>query len=142
MKRGVMVTLLLLAGLGMMIGPALLGLTAVLFGAAASASANPCVSPIGVVPAMGGPVRWPVVGQFQVTSEFGMRSNPGNLDHGRYRLHAGIDLAERPGPTTVVASMAGVVKATPTTAGGGNQILIDHGLVPGRIEVAVLTVEA
>lgn len=107
--------------------PVLLALLAVVFGAAAQAAQNACISPVGTVAPAGGPVRLPVVGSFQVTSEFGMRVDPGSVTNGQYRMHKGIDLAELPGPGTVVAAMAGVVKATPSDPLGGNMIYFDHG---------------
>lgn len=126
MKKKLLIPLVIMAGGALLIGPVLLGLVAVLFGAAAAA--NPCISPVGALGAAGGPVRMPVVGGFTVTSEFGMRYNPGPYSTGQYRMHNGIDLAETPTPGPVVAAMAGVVKATPTDPdGGGNMITIDHG---------------
>ena len=143
MKRRVTAALLVLGLLGLMMGPALLGMVAVLFSAAANAAENPCVSPIGTVPAMGGPVRLPVVGQYQVTSEYGMRYNPGTISTGQYRLHSGLDMAELPGPATVVAPMAGVVQATPSSLTGGNQIVIDHGggLMTGYLHLTSRSVQ-
>lgn len=74
-----------------------------------------------------GPVRLPVVGGFQVTSEFGMRSNPGDVHHGQYRLHAGLDFAETPTPGPVVAAMAGQVTGAAMTGDAGNMVTIDVG---------------
>lgn len=126
MKKVALVLAVLVAG-GMLVVPVLLGLVAVIFGAAANASQNPCTSPDGNLPPAGGPVRFPVVGKFVVTSEYGMRYNPGDIDHGKYKLHAGIDLAEVPASGPVVAAAAGVVKAIPTSRTGGNMVEIDHG---------------
>lgn len=127
MTRKLVVALMIVGSLGVLVGPVLVGLVAVLFGASVAAATGPCVSPIGIVPPVDGPVRLPVVGRFLVTSDYGMRVNPGPLGHGRYVLHAGLDLAELPRPSTVVAAMAGIVGSVPTGAGGGNQIVIDHG---------------
>lgn len=126
MKKKLLIPVVALAVGAMLIVPALLGLVAVLFGA--SASASPCISPPGPVGTAGGPVRLPVVGSFSVTSEFGMRYNPGPYGHGEYKMHSGLDLSETPVPTTAVAAKAGVVKALPIDpAGGGNMVEIDHG---------------
>jgi len=114
--------------LAVLAAPAAIGMVAlmsILSFSAANQSQNACVAPIGVFAPMGGPVRWPVVGPFKVTSEFGMRYNPGNIDHGQYRLHAGIDLASGTGP--VVAAAAGVVSGTPSSTTGGNIVEIDLG---------------
>ncbi len=120
------VAALLLGGLGTMTVPILIGLVAVLLGASAIAAQSPCVSTIGSVLDTGEPVRLPVVGRFVPTSEYGMRSNPGDINTGQYRMHWGLDLAETT-PTAVVAVKDGVVKATPDSAGGGHEIHIDHG---------------
>lgn len=143
MKKKLLILLALLVAGAMMMGPVMLGLTAVLFGASANAAQNPCISPIGVVTPAGGPVRLPVVGAFQVTSEYEMRDNPGDISHGEYRMHWGLDMAEIPGPTAVVAPMAGVVQSTPTSVGGGNELYIDHGvgLVTGYMHLSSRTVK-
>lgn len=127
MSKKLLIPIVAVAVAVMLIVPVLLGLVAVLFGAA-SASASPCVSPVGAVGAATGPVRLPVVGAFTVTSEFGMRYNPGPFNTGVYKMHSGLDLAETPVPSTAVAAKAGVVKAIPTDPdGGGNMVEIDHG---------------
>ena len=107
-------------------GPAVVALFTITLGAAASASAA-CTTAIGTVAPATGPVRLPVVGQYTATSEYGMRVNPGSIDTGEYRLHAGLDLAESPAPGPVVAAMAGVVSAVETTRSGGLSVSIDHG---------------
>lgn len=112
---------------GLMMLPLFMGLVVVIGGAASQAASSPCVSTVGVVAPTGGPVRIPITGGYQVTSEYGMRSNPGNINTGEYRLHAGIDLAQTGGSGPVVAATAGVVAATTTTSGGGNQVWVDHG---------------
>lgn len=108
-------------------GAALLALVGALFGASANAADNPCISPIGPVADSGGPVRLPVVGRYTPTSEYGMRVDPDRLYRGQYRMHSGLDLAEQPRPGAVVAVKAGVVKSTADSAGGGHEIIIDHG---------------
>ena len=126
MKKKLLVFVGLLSCAGLLLGIGLLGLVAVLFSAAAAA--NPCVSPVGALGAAGGPVRLPVVGTFTITSEFGMRYNPGPYSTGQYRLHNGLDFAEIPKPGPIVAVKAGVVKGTPTNpTGEGNMVVIDHG---------------
>ncbi|ACZ32441.1 Peptidase M23 (plasmid) [Xylanimonas cellulosilytica DSM 15894] len=124
MKKAVIVVIVLtvLAVPAAMFGLALMSVLTI---SGANAAQNACVAPIGSFASMGGPVRWPVVGPFTVTSEYGMRYNPGNIDHGEYRLHAGIDLASGTGP--VVAAAAGIVSGTPTSATGGNIVEINHG---------------
>lgn len=127
MKKKLVVAVVAFGAFSMMAVPVVLGLVAVLFGASAAAAQNPCISPIGSVLDAGGPVRLPVVGRFVPTSEFGMRYNPGDIGTGQYRMHWGLDLAEVPVPTAVVAVKAGVVKTTPDTATGGHEVTIDHG---------------
>jgi cell wall-associated NlpC family hydrolase len=112
--------------------------------AASAASRNACVSPIGAVAPMGGPVRFPLAGRFVVTSEFGVRANPGQVNHGEVRLHAGIDLQHVDGPGQVVAASAGVVSGTPVEEqGGGNMVVVDHGggLVTRYLHLADVGVE-
>lgn len=62
-----------------------------------------------------------------VTSEFGWRDHP---VLGSPRLHAGIDYGAACG-TPVYAPAAGVVLGTPYTSGGGNKMLVDHGVHRG-----------
>ena len=88
MKKKLIFVLVALTGMGMLIGPVLLGLVAVIFSASASVTQNPCIT--SVVNPVGGPVRLPVTGAFTVTSEYGMRYNPGPYGTGVYRLHGGI----------------------------------------------------
>ncbi|TWP33136.1 peptidoglycan DD-metalloendopeptidase family protein [Leekyejoonella antrihumi] len=75
----------------------------------------------------GGPARLPLVGAFVVTSNFGMRVNPGPIYGGHRMLHAGIDLAETPTPTTVVAAMAGTVTKVFTDSIGTHIVRVDVG---------------
>ncbi len=110
------------------VGFAMISLMSVLtLASSAGITNNPCVAPVGFIASSGGPVRWPVTGAFTVTSEYGMRHNPGSINTGQYRLHAGIDLAESTNNAPIVAASAGVVSATPTSTGGGNIVEIDHG---------------
>lgn len=126
MKKKLIFALVALTGMGMLIGPALLGLVAVIFSASASAAQNPCVT--SVVHPIGGPVRLPVTGAFTVTSEYGMRYNPGPYGNGVYKLHSGIDLVMTGTSKTVVAPTAGVVSSLPTEpTGAGNAVVVDHG---------------
>ena len=126
MKKKLIFVLVALTGMSMLLGPILLGLVAVIFSASASASQNPCIT--SVVNPVGGPVRLPVTGAFTITSEYGMRYNPGPYGNGVYRLHGGIDLVMTGTSKTVVASSAGVVSSLPTDpTGGGNMVVVDHG---------------
>lgn len=106
---------------------ALFALMSVITLSAGGASQSACYSPVGTVMPAGGPVRMPVTGAYKVTSEFGMRHNPGQINHGQYRLHAGIDLAPVAVGGPIVAASAGVVSSTPTSTGGGNMVVVDHG---------------
>jgi len=125
MKKLIFV-LVALTGLGMLVVPVLLGLVAVIFTDSASATQNPCIT--SVVNPTGGLARLPVTGAFTVTSEYGMRSNPGPYGNGVYRLHSGIDLVMTGTSKTIVASSAGVVSSLPTEpTGGGNVVVVDHG---------------
>lgn len=107
--------------------PVLVALPMLLLFAGPGAGSHPCINLAGVVASAGGPVRLPVTGGFTVTSEYGMRVNPGRLYFGLYRMHAGIDFAMHTPGSQVVAAAGGVVHSTPTTAGGGNIVVIDHG---------------
>ena len=126
MKKTLLLLLVAVTGTGLLLAPALLGLITVIFTASASAAQNPCVT--SIVNAVGGPVRLPVTGAFTVTSEYGMRYNPGPYGGGAYKLHGGIDLVMTGASKTVVASSAGVVSALPySPRGGGNSVVVDHG---------------
>ena len=59
-------------------------------------------------------------------SGFGMRSNPGQLNHGQYRLHAGIDFGGACG-SPILAAADGVVVDINYSSGGGNTIVVDNG---------------
>lgn len=72
-------------------------------------------------------IRLPVVGRAVVTSNFGMRVNPGDDFKGQYMLHDGIDLAEQPTPSTVVSASAGTVKKVFTDSIGTNIVFVDAG---------------
>lgn len=77
-------------------------------------------------PDSGGPVRMPLTGPFTVTSEYGMRVNPGGKLKGQLRLHAGIDLSNGAG-SPIVAAKAGKVTKIPTDIYGGNMVVVDTG---------------
>ncbi|GAA3524739.1 hypothetical protein GCM10022234_21920 [Aeromicrobium panaciterrae] len=93
------------------------------------------------VVAMSGTWRPPLLSQYTVTSEFGIRYHP--ILH-TTKLHTGIDLVAR-GDRTVVAAGDGVVKTRGYNAAYGNQVVIDHGhgvqtryahmAAPGRVSV-------
>lgn len=120
-KVAISLVVLLLAGI-IFASSIMFSTVGVLF--AANAATNPCISPIGTVPVIGGPVRVPLAGPFTTTSEYGMRVHPIT---GEYVLHAGIDLVVSPANGPVVAAKAGVVRGLPTTIGGGRQVEVDHG---------------
>lgn len=128
-RAKLLLALVVLGALALVSAPFWLALVTVVLLAGSqqqSMGGNPCVSPV-VMASSTGQVRLPVVGSFVATSEYGMRSNPGQISHGQYRLHGGIDLAQTPAPSTIVAALDGVVTQTPTTQAGGNAIRIDHG---------------
>lgn len=93
-------------------------------------AANPCNAPVAGGStgdgAPSGPVRLPVVGAATVTSNFGMRVNPGGIYRGTLMLHDGIDIAES-SPRLVVAAMAGTVTKVYTDPIGTNIVSIDVG---------------
>lgn len=125
MKKGVIITLVL-AVIAAPLAMLVFALSSIMMLSSASqAQAAGCISPVGYTPVAGAAVRLPVTGSFSATSEYGMRHNPGNINHGEYRLHAGIDLASA--SREIVAATDGVVSAIPTTAGGGISVTIDHG---------------
>lgn len=72
---------------------------------------------------------WPVPGHTRITSEFGMRRDPGTK---KPRLHKGIDIAgEVPGivhgaPVVAVAD-GRIIKAMSVIGGYGKYVVIDHG---------------
>ncbi|REF24648.1 M23 family metallopeptidase [Calidifontibacter indicus] len=72
-----------------------------------------------------GPVRLPMVGPGVVTSNFGMRVNPGGILKGTYMLHAGIDIDGN--GTQIVAAMAGRVVTVRNDRYSGHQVQVDVG---------------
>lgn len=72
-------------------------------------------------------MQLPVVGKYKVTSEFGMRRNPGQINHGKMRLHGGIDLAVTDGLGRIVAAAPGTVIDASYRNAAGNMVVIDHG---------------
>lgn len=103
--------------------PILLLMVTLMGGAAKN---NDCVEDVGIIADAGGPVRPPITGSYTTTSQYGMRHNPVT---GRYSKHYGLDFSAS--NNTIVSVKAGVVKATPTTYWGGNEIHISHG--PGQL---------
>ena len=69
------------------------------------------------------PIRQPVPGAPQTTSNFGNRTDP---FLGRLAFHAGMDFRAATG-TTVLAAAAGTVIAAGANGGYGNAVDIDHG---------------
>jgi murein DD-endopeptidase MepM/ murein hydrolase activator NlpD len=61
-----------------------------------------------------------------LTSGFGMRSNPGGIGNGQYRLHAGIDFGGACN-TPILAAGAGIVVDINQSAAAGHTIVVDHG---------------
>lgn len=74
-----------------------------------------------------GPARLPVVGAYTVTSNYGMRTNPGGIYKGRFMLHAGIDIAETGGEGPVVAAMGGTVRKVFIDSIGTKIVNVDVG---------------
>ena len=69
------------------------------------------------------PTRWPLFGDDGYrTSGFGKRFSP---FEGKYKFHAGLDIASFPG-TPVVAAADGVVSFSGIKDGYGNTLVIDH----------------
>lgn len=77
----------------------------------------------GLVPGKGGLGKPIAVGQYNVSSEYGMRVNPVT---GVYKLHDGIDLAAAAG-TPIHAVKAGKVLSAGPAGGYGNYTIIQHG---------------
>lgn len=116
MKKAVAVVVsALVVGGGFMVVPV------VVLSVAGGAAASTCVDPAALTTDTGGPVRVPMAGAWRTTSEWGTRRHPvrGDVSH-----HFGLDFV---GTSDVVAAKAGVVAKTPTTAGEGNEIVLDHG---------------
>jgi hypothetical protein len=67
--------------------------------------------------------RAPVAQRYAITSGFGKRTDPINKHK---RLHAGVDLAMRPGPGPVVAADAGTVVRAGRNGGLGNGVTLRH----------------
>ena len=80
----------------------------------------------------GGFLRFPV--DAPVSSEFGMRLHPVLRI---MRLHEGIDFASNCGSPVYAAAAGEVIMATPESQAGGygNQLLIDHGLQRGGVDL-------
>ena len=76
-------------------------------------------------PPAGFALSYPINGP--VTSEFGMRLHP---ILGTYRLHAGMDFGA-PCGAPVMAAADGVVFSTFFDNGGGNTVIVDHGVQRG-----------
>lgn len=117
-------------------GALLFGVMSMIVGASSQAASNPCINAVGIVNPVGGPVRLPTTSRFAVTSEYGMRAHPVT---GKRAGHSGIDFAQVGGSGPVVAAMAGVISATPTTDTGGTKVHIDHG---GGLETRYLHLSA
>lgn len=69
---------------------------------------------------VGGPLHWPVPGNFEITSYFGWRTIP------FAGFHTGIDIAAWTG-TPVVSAQTGIVVKAQYLNSYGNTVMIDHG---------------
>ncbi|MBC7633261.1 peptidoglycan DD-metalloendopeptidase family protein [Aeromicrobium sp.] len=87
----------------------------------AATSATSCAD---VVAASSGVWRSPLLGQYSVSSGFGMRYHP--VLHVT-KLHTGIDLVASTGEKTVVAAADGTVKVAGFNQAYGNQVVIENG---------------
>lgn len=70
-----------------------------------------------------GPMDWPALGFFYVSSGFGTRSDPFT---GEIRRHTGVDIAGDLG-VPVVAANDGIVISAGSSGGYGKLIIVDHG---------------
>lgn len=72
---------------------------------------------------------WASPGAGPVVSRFGMRANPGKVNPGQYRLHAGTDLAGGgcDGPIYAVADGVVIDASLHARVGGVGVIAVDHG---------------
>ena len=103
--------------------------------AAREAAARAAHRPVPQSPQPGrgsGFLRFPV--DAPVSSEFGMRFHP--ILH-IWRLHEGIDFASNCGSPVYAAAAGDVIMVTPASQSGGygNQLVIDHGLQRGGVDL-------
>lgn len=82
-----------------------------------------------------GPARLPVVGPARVTSNFGMRVNPGGIYRGKLMLHDGVDIAETNSARLIVSATGGTVLKIYTDSIGTNIVTIDAG---GGVQLSYL----
>ncbi|MBO4816610.1 MAG: peptidoglycan DD-metalloendopeptidase family protein [Clostridia bacterium] len=71
----------------------------------------------------GGPMKWPIAGHYNITSNYGMRVHPIT---GVYKLHTGVDISASMG-TEFTAIANGVVVKAEYNSAYGNMVIIDHG---------------
>lgn len=71
----------------------------------------------------GGPMKWPIEGHYNITSNYGMRTHPIT---GVYKLHTGVDISANIGTDFTAIANGIVVKAEFNNA-YGNMVIIDHG---------------
>lgn len=69
------------------------------------------------------PSIWPVPGEYEITSGFGMRKHPVT---GQHTMHRGIDIGAPEG-TPIVATADGIVSFSGERNTFGNVLVIDHG---------------
>lgn len=71
----------------------------------------------------GGTMRWPIPGQYSVSSPYGMRVHPILR---RYKMHTGVDIHANSGDT-IIAANTGTVILSSRNGGYGLCVVIDHG---------------
>lgn len=71
----------------------------------------------------GGPMKWPIDGHYNITSNYGMRTHPIT---GVYKLHTGVDISATIG-TNFTAIADGIVVKAEYNSAYGNMVIIDHG---------------
>jgi murein DD-endopeptidase MepM/ murein hydrolase activator NlpD len=71
-------------------------------------------------------MKWPVEGNFRVTSKFGYRIDP--VTKANTQFHSGIDIGGLPKRHPIIAPSAGVVSKVwfDTKFGGGNSVVFIH----------------
>ena len=71
----------------------------------------------------GGEMKWPIMGHYTITSNYGMRVHPIT---GVYKLHTGVDISATIG-TDFTAIADGIVVKAEMNRAYGNMVIIDHG---------------
>ena len=88
-----------------------------------------CTSQAAGAPAVVNADGWASPGAGPVVSRYGMRANPGQINHGQYRMHVGTDLASGGCEGPIYAANDGVVieASLRPESGGVGVIAVDHG---------------